>query len=99
MRALAEYVEFPFAKDRRPSAPGGRVTAQPVLPEPGFSGGAIRKGMLLADVEGALGKPEKSTTRAEGTLRVVTAVFSRGDQLVTAEFVEGVLIKYSISSK
>jgi len=101
MRALAEYVEFPFAGNQRPAvpAPGGRVTAQPVLPEPGFGGGAIRKGMTTAEVEDALGKPEKSTNRNEGTLRVVTAVYSRGDQQVTAEFVEGVLIKYSISSK
>ena len=106
MRALAEYVEFPFATDRRPAATdrrpapqGGRVTAQPVLPEPGFGGGAIRKGMLLAEVEDALGKAEKTTNRAEGTLRVTTAIYSRGDQVITAEFVEGVLIRYSISSK
>ncbi len=55
--------------------------------------------MTTAEVEDALGKPEKSTNRNEGTLRVVTAVYSRGDQQITAEFVEGVLIKYSISSK
>jgi hypothetical protein len=99
MRALAEYVEFPFATDRRPPAQGGRVTAQPVLPEPGFGGGAIRKGMTMAEVEDSLGKPEKSSNRPEGTLRVVTAIYSRGDQVITADFVEGVLIKYSISSK
>jgi hypothetical protein len=99
MRALAEYVEFPFAADRRPSPQGGRVTAQPVLPEPGFGGGAIRKGMTLAEVEDSLGKAAKTTSRAEGTLRVTTATYSRGDQVITAEFVEGVLIRYSISSK
>jgi hypothetical protein len=103
MRALAEYVEFPFAGDRRPATPppGSRVTAQPMLPEPAPTapGGAIRKGMTLADVEGSMGKPEKTSTRMEGTLRVVTNVYSRGDQVVTAEFVEGVLIKYSIASK
>ena len=99
MRALAEYVEFPFATDRRPPPQGGRVTAQPVLPEKGSGGGAIRKGMLLAEVEDSLGKAEKTTNRAEGTLRVMTAIYSRGDQVITAEFVEGVLIKYSISSK
>ena len=55
--------------------------------------------MTQADVEQSLGRPEKSTNRMEGTLRVVTATYSRGDQVVTAEFVEGVLIKYSIASK
>ena len=103
MRALAEYVEFPFAGDRRPSpAPGSRVSAQPVLPEPpppAPSAGTVRKGMTLADVDAALGKPEKSANRMEGTLRVVTNTYSRGDQVVTAEFVEGILIKYSIASK
>jgi hypothetical protein len=100
MRALAEYVEFPFANDRRPAS-GDRVTAQPVLtdPEVAPSAAAIRKGMTQAEVERSLGRPEKSTNRMEGTLRVVTATYSRGDQLVTAEFVEGVLIKYSIASK
>jgi hypothetical protein len=99
MRALAEYADFPFASDRRPPRPADRVTAQPVLPEPGPSGGAVRKGMTLAEVEQSLGKPEKTASRAEGTLRVVTNSYSRGDQTITAEFVEGVLIKYSISSR
>jgi hypothetical protein len=98
MRALAEYVEFPFAGDRRPAA-GDRVTAQPMLPDPTPSGGAIRKGMTLAEAQQSLGKPDKTSERNEGTLRVTTATFSRGDQLITADFVEGVLIKYSISSK
>jgi hypothetical protein len=100
MRALAEYVEFPFATDRRPG-PGGRVTAQPVLTEPSAASGAaaLRKGMTQAEVDQSLGRPEKSTNRMEGTLRVVTAIYSRGDQLITTEFVEGVLIRYSIASK
>ena len=99
MRALAEYVEFTFASDRRPSRPSDRVTAQPMLPDPGPGAGSVRKGMTLAEVEQSLGKPEKTATRAEGTLRVVTNSYSRGDQTITAEFVEGVLIKYSISSR
>ena len=100
MRALAEYVEFPFANDRRPAS-RDRVTAQPVLTEQAVvpSAAAIRKGMTQAEVEQSLGRPEKSTNRMEGTLRVVTATYSRGDQLVTEEFVEGVLIKYSFTSK
>jgi hypothetical protein len=97
MRALEQYVEFTFATDRR-GAPGGREDFRPV-PPPAPAGGDIRKGMLLVDVEGLLGRPEKSTQRSEGSLRVTTATYSRGDQIITAEFVEGVLIKYAISSK
>lgn len=99
MRALAEYVEFPFADDRRATRPADRVTTQPVLAEPPAAAGAIRKGMSLAEVEQSLGKPDKTTNRMEGTLRVATASFSRGDQTIVADFVEGILIKYSISSR
>lgn len=101
MRALAEYVEFPFATDRGPSASdrGQIPPGQPAFSRPALGGGAIRKGMTMAEVEQSLGRPDKESQRNEGSLRVVTATYSRGDQLVTAEFVEGVLIKYSIASK
>jgi hypothetical protein len=100
MRALAEYVEFPFATDRPQSAPA--TAAISITPEtrnqrPGS--GAIRKGMTLLEVEQSLGKPERTTERMEGSLRVVTGTYSRDDQRITAEFVEGVLIKYAIASK
>jgi hypothetical protein len=98
MRALADYAEFPFTTDRRPS-PADRVEAHPILGQPSPGGGAIRKGMTMAEVEQSLGKPDKEVLRTEGSLRVVTATYSRGDQSITAEFVEGVMIKYSISSK
>jgi hypothetical protein len=97
MRALEEYVEFAFATDRR----AGPVAREELpLSRPPFSGGSgVRKGMLLAEVEGTLGRPEKSALRNEGALKVITNTYSRGDQLITAEFVEGVLIKYSIASR
>ena len=100
MRALAEYVEFPFATDRAPS-PIQRDSrlASPELRRQMANTGAIHKGMTLAEVEDALGRAEKTSERSEGSLRVLTATFSRDDQRITAEFVEGVLIKYSISSK
>jgi hypothetical protein len=85
MRALAEYVEFPFATDRQPSLPPRREST-------------IRKGMTLAEVEQSLGRPERTTERMEGALKVVTSTYSRDEQRITAEFVEGVLIRYSIAS-
>lgn len=88
MRALAEYVDFPFGSG-----------AEAPSPQPSARPGAIRKGMTLAEVEAALGRPEKTTERSEGSLKVLTATYSRDDQRITAEFVEGVLIKYSISSR
>ena len=94
----AEYVDFPFAQDRRPAA-GDRVTAQPAPRDPAPGGGAIRKGMSMAEVEQSLGRPDKESLRNEGSLKVVTATYTRGDQVITVDYVEGVLIKYAISSK
>ena len=105
MRALAEYLEFPFATDRpadrsQPSSARSSLSAAPPdTRRPPAGGGAIRKGMTIAEVEGALGEAEKTTTRNEGTLKVITAIYSRDDQRITAEFVEGVLIRYAIASK
>jgi hypothetical protein len=85
MRALAEYAEFAFA----PASPSADAVR----------GGAIRKGMTVAEVESAFGAAEKTTTRSEGTLKVLTAIYVRDDQRITAEFVEGVLIRYAIASR
>lgn len=86
--ALGEYVDFSntTASAREPAAPPP-------------ADGMPRKGMLRADAERLFGRPVTSTERSEGTLRVVTLVFVRGDQRITAEFVEGVLIRYSVTSK
>jgi hypothetical protein len=96
MRALAEYVEF--AQSPANISPPGSVSPDARRPAVA-GGGAIRKGMTLAEVEAAFGPAEKTTTRSEGTLKVVTAIYAREDQRITAEFVEGVLIRYAIASR
>lgn len=95
MAALAEYVEFPFT-DRvlRP----GKNTAPSEAPARSSTAGP-RKGMTWQEALDAFGQPEKTADRMEGRLKVTTAEFSRNDQRIEAEFVEGVLIRYSISSK
>jgi hypothetical protein len=55
--------------------------------------------MLLQDVDGLLGSAAKSSERKEGTLRVQTREYATPDGRVTAEFVEGVLIRYRITSE
>jgi hypothetical protein len=93
MAALAEYVEFPFANGVGPRA------ARPVVEPVREASGSLRKGMSWDEARAALGEPEKTSDRLEGRLKVTTAIYSRGDQRIEADFVEGVLIKYSISSK
>jgi len=99
MAALAEYVDFPFAE--RASAPAGRFETEldrrPVASPP--SPMSLKKGMSWDDVRRTFGEPEKTAERMEGRLKVTSATFTTGDQRVDADFVEGVLIKYSISSK
>ena len=100
MSALGQYVEFPFADGpgtARPSALAATGAAPQPAPAP--VPGTIRKGMTMQDAESLLGKAERATDRMEGKLKVTTAIFSRDDQRIEAEFVEGVLIRYSISSK
>ncbi|HEX6465083.1 MAG TPA: hypothetical protein VFZ98_11535 [Vicinamibacterales bacterium] len=100
MRALADYVDFPFAADQglamMPPAGAQASIAQPPVPQ---SVTALQKGMSLADVERLLGKADKTSQRTEGSLTIVTNTFARGDQIISADFVEGVLVKYSISSR
>ena len=78
------------------------VQAQPQLdvrPSPEPLTTVLKKGMSLAEVEQALGKADKTTEKAEGSLKIVTATFTRGDQVISADFIEGILVKYSISSR
>ena len=98
--ALAEYVTFP-------SLPVNEFVSnesdQPVEPEDlGATapprGGLPRKGMTGREVEELLGEPVRSSERAEGELRVVTRIYRSGDGQVTAEFVEDVLFRYSVTS-
>jgi len=91
MAALAEYVDFGIARtdgrrDEVAPAPSGDITL-------------LRKGMTRADAEREFGRPTETSEKREAGLAVTTLVFSAGDQRVTADFVEDVLVRYTISSK
>ncbi|HEV8253779.1 MAG TPA: hypothetical protein VGQ78_03420 [Vicinamibacteria bacterium] len=87
MRALAEYVDF-----------SGRTAAAAEDERPAGRG-PLRKGLTWDEVEDLLGSPETTSDHTEGSLKTKTAVFLRGDDRIEALFVEGVLVKYTISSK
>jgi hypothetical protein len=76
-------------EDLRPPAADAGVASE----------GAPRKGMLRQEAERDLGRPSDASERREGTLTVVTLVFVRPGQRITAEFVDDVLIRYSIASR
>jgi hypothetical protein len=96
-RALAEYVRFDAAADSSLAArPAGMPLADPQpAPKPTRR---LYKGMLLEQADAALGPAQKSTERMEGRLKVITRTYPSEDGVMTAEFVEGVLIRYTLKS-
>ena len=88
IRSLQQYMEFgQLASEDRPGPP-----AQPLA-------GGLRKGMLIQDADATLGAPVTSAERKEGSLRVTQRRYSSPMGQVTAEFVEGVLVRYSLTSE
>jgi hypothetical protein len=93
MRALAEYVDFSsFTADR----PDARDDARGDRPDDARDD--LRKGLSVDEVDAILGRPESITQRMEGTLSVSTSSYRTPGRRVTAEFVEGVLIRFTITS-
>ncbi|HEU5049522.1 MAG TPA: hypothetical protein VFU00_04300, partial [Gemmatimonadales bacterium] len=94
--ALAEYVAFGPAA---PPSTFAEAAAAPVAAEPSRpTARGPRKGMLMPEADEALGPPLKSAERLEGKLKVVTRTYATPDGQVAAEFVEGVLIRYTVTS-
>jgi hypothetical protein len=59
----------------------------------------LRKGMTRLEAERAFGRPEATSQRSDGGLAVATLVFIVSDQRISADFVEDVLVRYTITSK
>jgi hypothetical protein len=95
MAALGEYVDF--------SQLGSGVAADPLRGTGSESelrrGGLPRKGMLAQEVDAQLGSVQVTRERKEGTLRVQTREYLTPAGRITAEFVEGVLIRYTVISE
>ena len=88
MAALAEYVDF-----------AGRTAPRDDLAPPPGDISMVRKGLLRGDAERAFGRPVSVSERREGGITLLTLVFDVGDQRVSAEFIEDVLVRYTITSK
>jgi hypothetical protein len=99
MAALAEYVDF--GADARMTAPPPLPAPPPAPPLSPMAGdiSQLRKGMLRQDAERAFGRPMESSERRDGTTAVATLVFVVGEQRISADFVEDVLVRYTITSK
>lgn len=92
MSALAQYVTFGDLE-------GGGAPAAVTATTPPRGPGALHKGMLLEEADAVLGSPLANAERKEGTLKVIQRKYSSPLGQVTAEFVEGVLIRYTVISE
>lgn len=84
MRALEGYVDFSSLNGDRPEE----------APRPA----ELRKGLTVEEVDAILGRPDSISRRMEGTLTVSTSIYRNANRRVEAEFVEGVLIRFTITS-
>ena len=111
MDALAAYVSFPGdvtgsdaggrPADAAPGdAPGLAVRApdQGADPEQGLAQG-LKKGMSREQVEAMYGKAVEAHDHSEIGLAVTSCTFLGKDEKVQADFVNGVLVQYSVSSR
>ncbi|MEX2304159.1 MAG: hypothetical protein WD733_24665 [Bryobacterales bacterium] len=99
--ALAEYVEFPGSAV--PAAVGvagvDPRTGPPARGLPSVQPAGLRKGMTVDEVAALLGEPASCTERAEGTLKVATCLYQLSEARAEGQFVDGVLLRYSITSQ
>jgi len=89
MAALGDYVDF------------GSLAPRGVNddPPPPADITRLHKGMARDEAEYVFGRPVETSDRRDGGLIVTTLVFAVGDQRVSADFVEDVLVRYTITSK
>ncbi len=101
MEALADFVEFPHENFAGTGESTTESSAGRFAPSGASSADLLtqlRKGMTKKEVAVLLGPPESQSEGMEGTLKVETWVFRHGQMRVQADFVEDVLVRYSISS-
>jgi hypothetical protein len=100
IRALSEYVEFSFADSSGISSEPGALSSGPRQGNPPASSLAgLRKGMTSGEVAAALGDPESCAERSEGALKVTTCLYRLTESRAECQFVDGVLLRYTIASE
>jgi hypothetical protein len=107
MAALAPYVTFPpdtfgpsegnrSADAGASNFPGPPTAPQPNAPDPVRS---LKKGLTLEQVEALFGQPIETHDRLQSGLKVTTCTFQSKDVTVQGDFINGVLVQYTLSSR
>lgn len=89
MRTLAQYVDF------GPNAPP--AVAGPAATMGGSALASLRKGMSVREVEALLGPADTASESKEGSLTLVKRSYTKDGMKVSASFVSGVLIDFTIT--
>jgi hypothetical protein len=98
MRLLADYVSFPVAEQAGPPPPPAAMENTAV--DSGIPATAhLKRGMKMGEVSNLFG-PGKQISESVSTDGLKTQVFeySSGDRRVDVTYVEGLVVRYSISS-
>lgn len=105
MTALSQYVSFPpgmGGAGQHPAADGALVAPGAAAPieRPAAAGAAnvngLQKGMRLEQVRSMLGKPTGSSDTEHDGLQVHSETYEQGSSFIHADFVNGVLVRYSV---
>jgi hypothetical protein len=94
MKLLADYVSFdgPQQAAAPPPAQSGGDAAVPATAQ-------LKRGMKMSDVTNLLGQGKQLSESVSGDgLKTQTVQYSTGDRRVEVTYVEGVVVRYSISS-
>jgi hypothetical protein len=101
MTALDKYVEFPPATFSTLAS----SRAAEAVPSPNSSGSSpdpvksLKKGMTLEQVEALFGQPTETHDNSHGGMKMVSYTFQGKDELLKGDFVNGVLVQYTVSSR
>jgi hypothetical protein len=101
--ALAEYVSFPGDAQSGPPVGGASSGAPELAVRPSGQGGdptqSLKKGMTREQVEALYGPAVEAHDRTENGMSMTSCMYKSKDEKVQADFVNGVLVQYSLSSR
>ncbi len=109
MTALAAWVVFPpqnfggsgGAPDV--ATPTGGATAStsaaPAAAGADDPGSAVRKGMTLEEAQAALGQPTDQQSKEQDGMKLTGCTYQLKDKTIHADFVNGVLVRYTVTSR
>lgn len=98
MTALRQYVSFP-PQTFGGGAPAEHAQAMPAVAarEPGNPTGQLRKGMSEEQVQALMGAPVTRSEKVQDGMKMSSSTYRHNDATVEADFVNGVLVKYSVA--